>query len=502
MSNCSLPRSYSTEIMHFYDSVPVSEDSKFFNLSPQFPRCLASDNHLYISPCVSETFTFNEKVVNLAHGIISPSLASKSHLVTNMGTDLQNYIEIDEFTQLANQYLEKGETIPLFWLFDNYAFDLEKISSIPTDWYTVFKYKLDLDSQKLVSYSLAGYIIEHSTELYLLIKLNMFGKEDQKDVLKALFAIEARQRDLALASIGKFCMNRNITPFEVICLFKSLKLSVPKNLEDLLPRMYDYYLLNQKLFESDPSFLPVIVSAIMVLNEPTFKNLPKKDTLEDNLILGKLISSFIAKRIKYSTNYLKRSIDKGQLNDLDKKISKYREKITARIGNKEFSFLNCNLPDYSRLQNNPEDEKIALFHRIICCGYYFDEWSSLQVRIGNCGSMARSFLFIWHVLQIFSTSIDLCHIAHGDHAFIILGLKEYDSWGETAVVCDPWNDNQVYPAKEIFERMQPLNINNCKNYGVKGLPADNPEGQWQPGIVAWDPSHFIVSKMRIEKRAS
>ncbi|PVZ70521.1 hypothetical protein [Pelagibaculum spongiae] len=78
---------------------------------------------------------------------------------------------------------------------------------------------------------------------------------------------------------------------------------------------------------------------------------------------------------------------------------------------------------------------------------------AMKSGVGNCGEMsAAAFLFL---AQSNLFPLDLLHVnyrspAQFGHAFLVIGrdgdvsLAEPWNWGESAVVCDPWN-NAVFP---------------------------------------------------------
>lgn len=79
-----------------------------------------------------------------------------------------------------------------------------------------------------------------------------------------------------------------------------------------------------------------------------------------------------------------------------------------------------------------------------------------KVGCGNCGE--QSAVAFVYLKQRGYRPLDWMCISNGDHAFVVIGRasgsKESQpaSWGEAAVVCDPWYKT-AYPAQSIFEHL-------------------------------------------------
>jgi hypothetical protein len=69
---------------------------------------------------------------------------------------------------------------------------------------------------------------------------------------------------------------------------------------------------------------------------------------------------------------------------------------------------------------------------------------------GNCGEQTAYAMVLLYQLGI--RSLDYMTVAGGDHAFLVIGSADkgpassFKSWGDNAVVCDPW-DNKAYLGK-------------------------------------------------------
>ena len=79
-----------------------------------------------------------------------------------------------------------------------------------------------------------------------------------------------------------------------------------------------------------------------------------------------------------------------------------------------------------------------------------------HVGCGNCGEQAAiAFVFL---VDRRVTPIDYMERTNADHAFVVIDrkvgsdVKDISTWGDTAVVCDPW-DEKVYAASEIPSKM-------------------------------------------------
>ena len=79
--------------------------------------------------------------------------------------------------------------------------------------------------------------------------------------------------------------------------------------------------------------------------------------------------------------------------------------------------------------------------------------------VGNCGEQASMAFF--YLCERHVQSLELMFINNGDHAFVVLGRKsdsnisDYTTWGEHAVVCDPWA-NRYYPASDLQFQLNDL----------------------------------------------
>jgi hypothetical protein len=76
---------------------------------------------------------------------------------------------------------------------------------------------------------------------------------------------------------------------------------------------------------------------------------------------------------------------------------------------------------------------------------------------GNCGEQAAiAFVHLFNVQKV--KQLDLMHRTNADHAFVVIGrksdskLEDYNTWGDEAVICDPW-DNKSYSCSDIAKNM-------------------------------------------------
>jgi hypothetical protein len=76
-----------------------------------------------------------------------------------------------------------------------------------------------------------------------------------------------------------------------------------------------------------------------------------------------------------------------------------------------------------------------------------------NVGCGNCGEQAAlAFMYLYE--QLHSRPLDFMARTNRDHAFVVIGRTnkskddDYTTWGNEAVVCDPW-DLKAYAAAEI-----------------------------------------------------
>jgi hypothetical protein len=82
---------------------------------------------------------------------------------------------------------------------------------------------------------------------------------------------------------------------------------------------------------------------------------------------------------------------------------------------------------------------------------------AIGAKCGNCGE--QSAVAFIHLHDIYPTirPLDYMQRNNGDHAFVVIGraageAKDFASWGDQAVICDPW-DRQAYLAKDVPGRM-------------------------------------------------
>lgn len=84
---------------------------------------------------------------------------------------------------------------------------------------------------------------------------------------------------------------------------------------------------------------------------------------------------------------------------------------------------------------------------------------------GNCGEMA-AVAFIWLFERQYVRPIDYmeCDVDVEDHAYVVLGRpwnsypRDASSWGDKAVICDPWKGWNVHVASYLAYRFKKLTI--------------------------------------------
>jgi hypothetical protein len=86
---------------------------------------------------------------------------------------------------------------------------------------------------------------------------------------------------------------------------------------------------------------------------------------------------------------------------------------------------------------------------------------------GNCGEQAAvAYMFL---LRRGARPLDYMYLNNSGgtpiHSFVLMaftpdGEDEASGWGKDAVVCDPWDDGQAYPAWQIAQKMS-LFVSGC-----------------------------------------
>lgn len=84
---------------------------------------------------------------------------------------------------------------------------------------------------------------------------------------------------------------------------------------------------------------------------------------------------------------------------------------------------------------------------------------TLRYQVGNCEEFSCIALQTLLTHPFYGISGELAIVEPGDHAFVVLGrspasrTSDFNSWGRSAVVCDPWV-GEVYPVKkfEVYGR--------------------------------------------------
>jgi hypothetical protein len=87
---------------------------------------------------------------------------------------------------------------------------------------------------------------------------------------------------------------------------------------------------------------------------------------------------------------------------------------------------------------------------------------SSKYSLGNCSELAMQamdYLLTLENADSINAEIIGIYGGRGDHVFLVIGrelnsdLNDINSWGEHAVICDPWT-NEVYPTVEALGRLQ------------------------------------------------
>jgi len=100
-----------------------------------------------------------------------------------------------------------------------------------------------------------------------------------------------------------------------------------------------------------------------------------------------------------------------------------------------------------------------------------------KYQIGNC--YEHTVLAYYYVITKFKVKASMIDLKNIDHCFLLLGAEdssEFHKWGDSAVVCDPW-DNRYYPAKFAliflkftFNYILHLSIKNAYQIADNNLP--------------------------------
>lgn len=214
----------------------------------------------------------------------------------------------------------------------------------------------------------------------------------------------------------------------------------------------------------------------LILQE--MKSLPRCDTLENNLKLAEQAIKYSDKVVKFSAHNLERSNQRIKDEKLEKNLKKL-ENILDQDGSSDVN-LNEVTPPWlvSKVLDECKEEEekqqvgkmIELYQKIVkitmklrnldstsCCLWSQDPTSLLDsYKVGNCGEMAEIAFFALLKCNCWFVNIDM--VTFGNHQFLVIGrkidsdIKDYKTWGDTAVVCDPWNQD-FFPATQIPEKL-------------------------------------------------
>jgi hypothetical protein len=85
--------------------------------------------------------------------------------------------------------------------------------------------------------------------------------------------------------------------------------------------------------------------------------------------------------------------------------------------------------------------------------------SAIENKFGNCLEQSCvAYTFLREQKNIIKVDKASIQGGGGDHAFVIIGripdsqIDVVETWGEKAVICDPWAD-EFYPASDFFQRI-------------------------------------------------
>ncbi len=106
------------------------------------------------------------------------------------------------------------------------------------------------------------------------------------------------------------------------------------------------------------------------------------------------------------------------------------------------------------------DEDVAFYESVIA-------WTIMK-QLGNCLELAIQALD--YIISIIASSInaEVFRIKGGDHVFLVLNrdpkskVEDPTTWGEAAVICDPWNA-KVYEAKYYRSELKNFYVKEIKN---------------------------------------
>lgn len=161
-----------------------------------------------------------------------------------------------------------------------------------------------------------------------------------------------------------------------------------------------------------------------------------------------------------------------QNNDLDTEYFKHLLRGvegTYYTKSEEIGMRDIIYDEINRRMKSGESEVLATFHSVVAV--------STKYSLGNCYEL--SFLALDYILNHFpEMRAELYKIEYGDHAFLVLNrdpdsfMDKPHTWGENAIVCDPLA-NEVYPAKECFDRLRSSFNNENENRTIPFDPEEH-----------------------------
>jgi hypothetical protein len=200
-------------------------------------------------------------------------------------------------------------------------------------------------------------------------------------------------------------------------------------------------------------------------------NIERTQQFWENIKIAKELIVEVQKTIPISANFLQRSKDYfSALNWPQPVFYSYTDRILSISIDPSFltdwpDFTDCTLnqkmSNFQQLiSSHNTSPRIALAYLFIAMAHEKNQ----ILRTGNCAIMANVATIIGNSL----CSVEKISIENGDHAACVIGRDpnssktDYTTWGENAVICDPWS-SACFAATEV-----PSHLFNYKNVSQDG----------------------------------
>ena len=162
--------------------------------------------------------------------------------------------------------------------------------------------------------------------------------------------------------------------------------------------------------------------------------------LEDNIILAHCANEHVKKSLIFGAANRPNSTDEARL-----RVS--RGRLLGKLLSPIYSFISLfSTNDLIMIQ-------LVYFHAML-------------YQAGNCGE--QSTIALLYLKELGVSNLDLVFLDNGDHAFVVIGrdphsdINDFTTWGENAVICDPWGQ-RYFPASDIVFQLN--DILHEANYG-------------------------------------